>query len=61
VAAFRFVHVHEVIFEVVNREALALEPGTMEPVQPVQLTGNVRLPEVWESGFKGTVIAYAVK
>jgi FtsP/CotA-like multicopper oxidase with cupredoxin domain len=51
-------HVHEVVFEVVNREGLVLDPVTGEPVQPVQLAGNVRLPEAWESGFKDTVIAY---
>jgi FtsP/CotA-like multicopper oxidase with cupredoxin domain len=50
-------HVHEVVFEVVNREGLVLnEDG--EVVQPIQLTGNVRLPEAWESGFKDTVVAY---
>jgi FtsP/CotA-like multicopper oxidase with cupredoxin domain len=51
-------HVHEVVFEVVNREGLVLDPLTGEPVQPVELAGNVRLPEAWESGFKDTVIAY---
>jgi FtsP/CotA-like multicopper oxidase with cupredoxin domain len=51
-------HIHEIVFEVVNREALVLDPGTGEPVQPVQLTGNVRPPEAWESGFKDTVISY---
>lgn len=51
-------HVHEVVFEVVNREKLVLDPFTQEPVQPVQLTGEVRPPESWESGFKDTVIAY---
>ena len=50
-------HVHEVTFEVVNREALELDPETGEPVQPVVLTGVVRPPEAWESGFKDTVIA----
>jgi FtsP/CotA-like multicopper oxidase with cupredoxin domain len=50
-------HVHEVAFEVVNREGLGLnEDG--DPVQPLQLDGNVRLPEPWETGFKDTVIAY---
>ena len=33
-------HVHEVAFEVVNRQGLVLDPGTGEPVQPVQLAGN---------------------
>jgi FtsP/CotA-like multicopper oxidase with cupredoxin domain len=51
-------HVHEVVFEVVNRETLVLDPISGEPVQPVQLSGVVRLPEAWESGFKDTVIAY---
>jgi FtsP/CotA-like multicopper oxidase with cupredoxin domain len=51
-------HVHEVVFEVVNRQALVLDPLTGEPVQPVQLSGAPRPPEAWESGFKDTVIAY---
>ena len=51
-------HVHEVAFEVVNRQALALDPDTGEPVQPVQLGGAPRLPEAWETGVKDTVIAY---
>ena len=51
-------HVHEVAFEVVNREALVLDEESEETVQPVQLTGDVRPAEPWESGFKDTVIAY---
>ena len=51
-------HVHEVAFEVVNREPLVLDEESEEPVQPVQLTGNVHPPEAWETGFKDTVIAY---
>jgi FtsP/CotA-like multicopper oxidase with cupredoxin domain len=51
-------HVHEVAFEVLNREGLVLDATTGEPVQPVQLSGAVRPPEAWESGFKDTVIAY---
>ncbi|WP_353815172.1 multicopper oxidase family protein [Agromyces sp. SYSU T00266] len=49
-------HVHEVVFEVVNREGLVLDGG--EVAQPVQPDGNVRPPEPWETGFKDTVIAY---
>ncbi|RPI88977.1 MAG: bilirubin oxidase, partial [Chloroflexi bacterium] len=50
-------HVHEVVFEVVNREKLELnDEGEVEV--PVELTGHVRQPEPWESGFKDTVIAY---
>ena len=51
-------HVHEVVFEVVNREALVLDPVTGDPVQPIQLTGAVRPAELWERGFKDTVVAY---
>jgi FtsP/CotA-like multicopper oxidase with cupredoxin domain len=49
-------HVHEIAFEVVNREGLVLDGE--EPVVPVQLNGDVRPPEAWESGLKDTVIAY---
>jgi FtsP/CotA-like multicopper oxidase with cupredoxin domain len=50
-------HVHEVVFEVVNREGLVLDDDG-EVVQPIQLVGDPILPEPWESGFKDTVIAY---
>jgi FtsP/CotA-like multicopper oxidase with cupredoxin domain len=50
-------HVHEVVFEVVNREGLVLDADD-EVVEPIQLDGNVTLPEPWETGFKDTVIAY---
>jgi len=51
-------HVHEVVFEVVNREALVLDPGSGEPILPLQLSGDRREPEAWETGLKDTVIAY---
>jgi FtsP/CotA-like multicopper oxidase with cupredoxin domain len=51
-------HIHEIVFEVMNREALVLDPVTGEPVQPVQLTGMVLPPEAWENGWKDTAIAY---
>jgi FtsP/CotA-like multicopper oxidase with cupredoxin domain len=50
-------HVHEVAFEVVNREALVLDEAG-DPVVPLQLSGVVRPPEAWESGYKDTVTAY---
>jgi FtsP/CotA-like multicopper oxidase with cupredoxin domain len=50
-------HIHEIVFEVVNREGLVLN-GEGEVAQPIQLSGSVSLPEEWESGFKDTVIAY---
>jgi FtsP/CotA-like multicopper oxidase with cupredoxin domain len=50
-------HVHEVAFEVVNRQALVTnEDG--ETVPPSRLVGDPRPPEAWESGFKDTVISY---
>jgi FtsP/CotA-like multicopper oxidase with cupredoxin domain len=50
-------HVHEVAFEVVNRQALEVnEEGETEP--PARLVGEPRPPEAWETGFKDTVIAY---
>ena len=50
-------HVHEVTFEVVNRQALVTnEDG--ETLPPAQLVGDPRPPEAWESGLKDTVIAY---
>ena len=50
-------HVHEVTFEVVNRQALETnEDGETEP--PARLVGEPRPPEAWESGFKDTVTAY---
>jgi FtsP/CotA-like multicopper oxidase with cupredoxin domain len=51
-------HVHEVAFHVINREGLVLDEASGEPLQPVKLNGNVRLPEPWENGLKDTVIAY---
>jgi spore coat protein A len=43
------IHVHEVQFEVVNREVFDDLVGTF---------GSVRLPEAWETGRKDTVLAY---
>jgi FtsP/CotA-like multicopper oxidase with cupredoxin domain len=51
-------HVHEVVFEVVNREGLVLDPITGGVASPVQTDGVVTLPEPWETGFKDTVTAY---
>ena len=50
-------HVHEVAFEVVNREGLVLDEDD-EVVEPIQLDGIVTPPEPWETGFKDTVTAY---
>ncbi len=50
-------HVHEVAFEVVNRQALVTNEDR-EAVPPSRLVGDPRPPEAWESGFKDTVISY---
>ncbi|MGE5464730.1 MAG: multicopper oxidase family protein [Syntrophothermus sp.] len=51
------IHLHEVVFEVVNRQALVSnEDG--EALVPARLDGDPRPPEPWETGFKDMVIAY---
>jgi FtsP/CotA-like multicopper oxidase with cupredoxin domain len=49
-------HIHEVAFEVVNREGLVLDDED-EVVQPIQLDGVVMPAESWETGVKDTVTA----
>ncbi|MGW4929005.1 multicopper oxidase family protein [Agromyces sp. NPDC004153] len=53
-------HVHEVAFEVVNREGLVLEGEgeEAEVAEPIRPDGVITPPEPWETGFKDTVIAY---
>ena len=51
-------HVHEVVFEVVNREGLVMDTDIDEVAEPVQTDGVITPPEPWETGFKDTVIAY---
>jgi FtsP/CotA-like multicopper oxidase with cupredoxin domain len=52
------IHVHQTMFQVMDREGMVMDPLTGMPVMPLELVGNPRLPEVWERGFKDTVIAY---
>ena len=49
-------HIHEIVFEVVNRQDITVDEDTqMVQVMP----GSVPTPpESWETGFKDTVIAY---
>jgi spore coat protein A len=52
-------HVHEVTFEVVNRERLVMEhEGTHMEGGSLELSGDIRPPEPTETGRKDTVIAY---
>ena len=49
-------HVHELVFEVVNRQAIFVNE---EPRRVQVVPGSVPTPpEPWETGFKDTVIAY---
>lgn len=50
-------HIHEIVFEVVNHEGLVLEADG-EVAQPIHLDGNITLPKPWETGFKDTITAY---
>jgi spore coat protein A, manganese oxidase len=50
-------HIHEVAFQVVNRQGLALDENG-EVIQPIQLQGSPTPPESWENGWKDTVVAY---
>ena len=47
-------HIHEVHFELVNRQDIVVD----EAAETVQATGAPRGPEPWEKGFKDTIIAY---
>jgi spore coat protein A, manganese oxidase len=49
-------HVHEVTFEVVDREGLVMNGE--DPELPLRTNGTITRPEPWETGFKDTVIAY---
>ncbi len=51
------IHVHEVTFQVVDRQGLVLDAAG-EVALPVALSGAPRMPDAWEDGFKDTVIAY---
>jgi len=49
-------HIHEVKFEVVDRQAISVDEETM--TVHVVPGSTPKPPEPWESGFKDTVIAY---
>jgi len=52
------IHVHEVVFEVLNRQAITFTEDEMGHISDVALVGDPRPPDVGESGFKDTVTAY---
>ncbi|HSD20447.1 MAG TPA: multicopper oxidase [Anaeromyxobacter sp.] len=45
------IHIHEIQFQVVDRQPFEVEDGEIQ-------LGDSRGPEIWETGFKDTVIAY---
>jgi bilirubin oxidase len=51
------IHLHLVQFQVVDRQGLAKDEEGIA-TQPAVLMGEPRPPEVWETGYKDTVIAY---
>jgi bilirubin oxidase len=51
------IHLHEIMFQVVNRQPLLLTADE-QVVVPATLAGPTRPPESWETGYKDTVIAY---
>jgi FtsP/CotA-like multicopper oxidase with cupredoxin domain len=51
-------HIHEIVFEVVNRQAITFTVDEMGHISAVTPVGDPRGPEAWESGFKDTLIAY---
>jgi FtsP/CotA-like multicopper oxidase with cupredoxin domain len=48
-------HIHDVAFEVVDREGLVLDGDDV--VQPLQPDGTITPPAPWETGVKDTVVA----
>jgi FtsP/CotA-like multicopper oxidase with cupredoxin domain len=50
-------HVHEVVFEVVDRQPITFSED-MGHITDIRLAGAARPPEPTETGFKDTVIAY---
>jgi spore coat protein A, manganese oxidase len=50
------IHIHEVLFEVINRQAIHVEEESHE-VQ-IEPGSEPRPPEPWEAGWKDTVTAY---
>ncbi len=50
-------HIHETLFQVVDRQDLAVDDAG-EVIRPIELVGAARPPESWENGWKDTVVAY---
>jgi len=51
------IHLHEIMFQVLNRQRLLVGDEDM-PMIPATPVGELMPPEAWETGFKDTVMAY---
>jgi spore coat protein A, manganese oxidase len=52
-------HIHEVTFEVVDRQAITFEQDeSTGHISAVAKTGDPRPPEAWEKGLKDTAVSY---
>jgi FtsP/CotA-like multicopper oxidase with cupredoxin domain len=51
-------HIHEVVFQVVDRQQISFDEGEHGPENIALVPGTSRLAEPWENGWKDTVIAY---
>jgi FtsP/CotA-like multicopper oxidase with cupredoxin domain len=51
-------HIHEVVFEVIDRQAITFDEVDMHPANIQLVPGTVRAAEPWENGYKDTVISY---
>jgi len=51
-------HIHEVLFHLVNRQNVIVDETGMHPTFQVDANSPPTGPEPWENGWKDTVIAY---
>lgn len=51
-------HIHEVLFQLVNRQNVIVDETEMHPTFQVDANSPPTGPEPWENGWKDTVIAY---
>ena len=51
------IHIHEVLFQVVNRQAFTATESATGVLTNIELVGSTRQPEPQETGYKDTVLA----
>jgi spore coat protein A len=52
------IHLHEVLFRVINRQPISVGERSERAVDGIRLAGDPRRPKPYETGLKDTVIAY---